>query len=157
MFLFRSQSFPKYYKQKVTCPAQLMKIERWQEVNFLQTFKMNCWTRIAFLNMSDLSQSCPSPWTETVSGYPSSTKRVCYRSENSVDSCDSVVYSNTGGEYNQVCGRVIGYHFFNTHEFIPYNNYQYSIDSYYVDGLSVTHGQPPRMHIWTFAVGHSEI
>ena len=30
-----------------------------------------------------------------------------------------------------------------------------SIESYYVDGLSITHGSP-RKHIWTFAVGYSQ-
>ena len=32
-----------------------------------------------------------------------------------------------------------------------------TIDSSYVDGVSLTHGQTPRKHIWTFAAAHDEI
>ena len=36
--------------------------------------------------------------------------------------------------------------------------HQVQFDTYYVDGLSVTHGQPGnRTHIWTFAVGIDEV
>ena len=114
------------------------------------------WTLAVLLNMSDPSQQCPEPWTETVSGYPSSDKRVCYRSESSGASCDSVTYTISGEGYDQVCGRIIGYQYYNPHGFFPYHSSGYSIDTYYVDGLSVTHGEPPRMHIWTFAAGFSE-
>ena len=110
------------------------------------------WTRIAYLNMSDPAQSCPSPLTEFSSG----SKRVCFRNQSSVGSCDSVMYSNSQGEYSQVCGRIIGYQYGNPHGFYPYHSQGYSIDTYYMDGISVTHGQSPRQHIWTFAAGWSE-
>ncbi len=114
------------------------------------------WTLAALLNMSDPSQQCPDPWTENVPGYPSISKRLCYRSESSVGSCDSVVYDTSGVGYDQVCGRIIGYQYANPHGFYPYHTFQYSIDTYYVDGMSVTHGELPRKHIWTFAAGFSE-
>ena len=110
------------------------------------------WTRIAYLNMTDPAQSCPSPWTLFISG----NKRVCFRSSSSGASCDSVMYNNPGGEYSKVCGRIIGYQYGNPHGFYPYHASNYSIDSYYIDGISVTHGQSPRQHIWTFAAGWSE-
>ena len=111
------------------------------------------WTRIAYLNMTDPAQRCPSPWTEFTSG----NKITCFRRQSSVGSCDSVMYNNTQGEYSKVCGRIIGYQYGHVHGFTPYNDYRYSIDTYYVDGISVTHGQTPRKHIiWTFAAGYDE-
>ena len=36
--------------------------------------------------------------------------------------------------------------------------YTEGIDSYYVDGVSLTHGAPgKRQHIWTFAAGLAEL
>ena len=110
------------------------------------------WTRIAYLNMTDLTQNCPSPWTEFTSG----NKRVCFKnsSSGSQGTCDSVIYSNAGdGEYSQVCGRIIGYQ--NGIAFGFANSR--SLDTYYINGISVTHGQPPRKHIWSFVVGWSEV
>ena len=31
-----------------------------------------------------------------------------------------------------------------------------SIDEYYISGLSITHGNNPRQHIWSFVSGHTE-
>ena len=109
------------------------------------------WTRITYLNMTDPEQSCPSPWTQFISG----NKRVCFRQQHSVASCDSIRYNNFQGEYSQVCGRIIGQQHGVPHGFFPYHSQRYSIDTYYVDGVSVTHGQLPRQHIWTFAAGYS--
>ena len=111
------------------------------------------WTRIAYLNMTDPHQKCPSPWTQFTSG----SKRVCFRSSSSAAGCDSVIYANPQQQYSQVCGRIIGYQYGNPHGFFPYHRFRYSIDSYYIDGISVTHGQSPRQHIWTFAAGWSEV
>jgi hypothetical protein len=109
------------------------------------------WTRIAYLNMTDPDQMCPSPWTLFTSG----NKRVCFHSVAAV--CDSVFYDSPQQEYSQVCGRIIGYQYGNPHGFYPYHNFGYSIDTYYIDGISVTYGQSPRQHIWTFAAGYSEV
>ena len=104
------------------------------------------WTRIAYLDMTDSSNVCPSPWNETVS-----PKRVCRRSSPDDGGCEGVVY-NTTGEYSQVCGRMIGYEVGFTDAFLGSS---VSIDGAYVDGVSVTYGTP-RQHIWTFAAGGAE-
>ena len=110
------------------------------------------WTLAASLDMTDPTQNCPSAWDEqTRSG-----KRVCFRQPSGSGSCDSVTFSTDGKEYTHVCGRAIGYQYASADCFAaaPHS----TIDSYYVDGLSVTHGQPgDRTHIWTFAVGLSEV
>jgi hypothetical protein len=54
-----------------------------------------------------------------------------------------------------VCGRIRGYQFGATSAFWQYTQ---GIDSYYVDGVSLTHGGAgSRQHIWTFAAGLTEV
>ena len=48
-----------------------------------------------------------------------------------------------------MCGRARGYQ--KGHSVALVYSWQ-TIDGYYVDGLSITHGNP-RQHIWTFANG----
>ena len=59
----------------------------------------------------------------------------------------STTFPVHGIEYSQVCGRIIGYQYGSPDAF--YN--QVTLDDDYVDGISLTHGQLPRQHIWTFA------
>jgi hypothetical protein len=60
--------------------------------------------------------------------------------------------SDDGRQYSKVCGQVIGYQIGSTDVFA---NQQNSIDTGYVDGVSVTYGSP-RTHIWTYAAGLSD-
>ena len=54
-------------------------------------------------------------------------------------------------KYSHVCGRVIGYQDGSPDAFGRYfASRETAIDSIYVDGVSLTHGQSPRQHIWTF-------
>ena len=116
---------------------------------------LNCgpgvWYHVAHLNMSNSSQQCPSAWRE----YNNITNRVrgCRRPEVSSGSCPATSYP-TGRQYTRVCGRVIGYQYGTTNAF-GVSAIGQTIDSYYVYGVSVTHGTP-RNHIWTFAAGLSE-
>ena len=57
--------------------------------------------------------------------------------------CYSTFFSTNGVSYQHVCGRARGYQ-----KGSPDAFYTNSIDTYYVDGLSITHGNP-RQHIWT--------
>ena len=108
------------------------------------------WTRIAHLNMSDPSQQCPGEWT--LQTYTSEPRRLC-GGINSGPGCLSAMYSTYGISYSQVCGRVIGYVYRSPDAFSSAIANP-SIDSNYVDGVSVTHGPSgSRQHIWTFAGG----
>ena len=104
------------------------------------------WRRVAYLNMSDPSQQCPSVWQEITTPH-----RVCGRFSTSHGSCEGLTYSTGSEQYDQVCGRIIGYQIGTPNAFEPF-----SIDSYYLDGVSVTHGFP-RQHIWSFAGGLDEV
>ncbi len=106
------------------------------------------WHRVAFLDMTDSSQQCPDSWQLITS-----PKRTCGRGMGA-RSCDSVTFSTNNMEYNQVCGRAIGYQIGHPESFKGYYADSPTLEGQYVDGLSVTHGPPgSREHIWTFAVG----
>ena len=90
--------------------------------------------------MSDPSQFCPSPWLDR----SSNGVRVCGRQSSS--GCYGNFYP-TSRSYSKVCGRVIGYQIGHTDGFHTSS----SINSAYVEGVSITHGSPRLIHIWTLA------
>ena len=55
-----------------------------------------------------------------------------------------------------MCGKIIGYQQKTPDAFFRFINGQTTIDSNYVDGISLTHGSSPREHIWTFAAALQE-
>ena len=64
-----------------------------------------------------------------------------------------VNYTTGSEQYDQVCGRIIGYQLGFPESFLASRGWL--INSVYVEGVSVTHGSP-RQHIWTFACGVDE-
>ncbi len=63
-----------------------------------------------------------------------------------------------GIAYSRVCGKVKAYQYYSPNAFGPYyHNRALTIDDIYVDGVSLTHGQNPRKHIWTFANAIDEV
>ena len=105
------------------------------------------WTQVAYLNMSDSSQQCPSTWRE----YNTNGVRVCGQLSRSISGCDAPFY-RTGQQYRKVCGRVIGYQL-NAPEGFLFNTLP--IDRPYVEGVSITHGSPCS-HIWSLPAGVTE-
>ena len=95
--------------------------------------------------MSDPSQQCPSPWQKITTPH-----RVCRRSTGA--SCEGHTYSTGSEQYDQVCGRIIGYQIGTPDAFTGAGGL---IDSNYLDGVSLMHGSP-RQHIWSFAAGVDE-
>ena len=102
------------------------------------------WTRLAYLDMSDSMQKCPTEFRL----YESDGVRACGRATNDGGSCQSVRFPSNGISYSQVCGKVIGYQF-GSPDGIRSDG---DIDSQYVDGVSITSGSP-RKHIWTLIGG----
>ena len=102
------------------------------------------WHRVAYVNMTDPQQQCPSGLTE----YTTSGIRACGRST----SCSGTMFV-TGHQYSKVCGRITAYQQSSTDAFCCNRG---TIDGAYVDGVSVTYGSP-RNHIWTFVSGWSEL
>ena len=107
------------------------------------------WRRVVYLNMSDPSQQCPSVWREITTPH-----RVCGRRYNSSGGdCQGLTYTTGSRQYDQMCGRIIGYQSGPSSAFYPSPGR--SINTNYIEGVSVTHGSP-RQHIWTFAGGLDE-
>ena len=106
------------------------------------------WTRVAYVNMSQSGATCPQGLTQTtLSGLT-----LCGR--NGPAGCQSTVFSTLGLNYSQVCGQLRGYQRGTPDAFRPYyENTSLTIDSVYVDGVSITYGSPSRKHIWTYANG----
>lgn len=102
--------------------------------------------------MTDPTHKCPPTWREILS-----PKRTCSK-RGSTYTCDSTMFSTHGLQYNQIKGRIIGYQHGRTYAFNYYNQwlsrnttqYNVTIDTYYLDGVSITRGNP-RKHIWNFA------
>ena len=105
------------------------------------------WRLVTYLNMSDPSQQCPSVWQEITTPH-----RVCGR-RSARASCEGLTYSTGREQYDEVCGRIIGYQLGSTDSFDPRGNN--SINSYYLNGITVMHGSP-RQHIWSFVAGIAE-
>ena len=104
------------------------------------------WRRVAYLNMSDPSQRCPSVWQEITTPH-----RVCGR-RLTINGCEGLTYPTGSQHYNQVCGRIISYMIGHPDAF---NSISSSIDGSYAEGVCVTRGSP-RQHVWTFAAGIDE-
>ena len=74
-----------------------------------------------------------------------------------VTGCSLAYLDIHGVNYSRVCGKIIGYQQKTPDAFEPYLfNRALTIDQTYVDGISLTHGQNPRNHIWTFAAALQE-
>ena len=146
-----------------TCPSEVQRqiarnevkndtksLLRESVVPLLQLQDISCggsgWRRVVYLNMSDPSEQCPSAWREITTPH-----RTCGRRSSS-PGCEGLNYTTGSEQYNQVCGRIIGYQVGAPESFLGSTQ---SINSYYVDGVSVTHGSP-RQHIWSFACGIDE-
>ena len=97
--------------------------------------------RVANIDMTNTSQNCPSGLNLT----SSSPRRVC---DITIFGCVSTDFDIHGVQYSHICGRVIGYQKSGTYAFLHHSR---GIDGNYVYGVSLTHGQSPRQHIWTFA------
>ena len=106
------------------------------------------WMRVAELDMTNSSQQCPSGLQERID----SGIRTCGRTNDS-PGCSSVTFT-VPSIYSQMCGKIIGYQIGTPDTFG--NSIGRSIDTFYVDGVSLTHGNP-RQHIWTFAAGLDEV
>ena len=125
-------------------------------LNKLKQFKcgiLGYWRRIAHLDTIQ-ADSCPSSLrtvTNTTTG-----QTACGRTTG--PGCSKLSYIN-GNNYSHVCGRVRGYQYYSMDAFDLINTKsapaRLSIAGYYVDGISITQGQPLR-HLWTYAVGINE-
>ena len=103
--------------------------------------------------MSDPSQQCPPAWRE----YNTSGVRACGRPVSNSGSRPATLYT-INQRYSRVCGRVIGYQVGTPDGFYRQRFYtgNATIDEDCMEGVSITHGEPQRHHIWSYVAGHSQ-
>ena len=113
----------------------------------------NGFVALSSLNMLDASQPpCPTPLKLYTSSGVTGLGRLC--SKNAATSCASLTIPTFGLSYQTVCGKVAGYEIGSDNAFKT--SASNNIDSYYVDGISITYGNNPRRHIWTYAASISQ-
>ena len=109
------------------------------------------WMQVANIDMTNSNQTCPHGLkTQT------SPKRLCGINVSGAWRCSSATFATHGTKYTHICGKMIGYQYGLTTAFYDYYYHQFrTIDSFTVGGVSLSHGNNPRKHIWTFAAaGH---
>ena len=116
------------------------------------------WRRVAYINMTDPEAECPSGLNEVSNS--DTGQRACGRSVDGAGAaatapggCSSVTFP-VKTTYSHVCGYARGYQYRSMDAF--WQSPIRTIDDAYVDGLSITQGNP-RKHLWTLAAGHSEL
>ena len=108
------------------------------------------WTRIAYINMTEDGATCPDTLRQITS-----PKKLCARIASNRGSCSSVTFPTHGMKFNKICGQAVGYQKGSTDAFHKYPTGRDSINSYYLEGVSITYGNP-RKHIWSYAAGLSD-
>ena len=105
------------------------------------------WRRIASLNMTDPNEKCPTQFRL----YSQGEVRACGRPVTSGGSCVGIIFPSRDIKYSQVCGKVIGYQYYTTDGAAAFYTSK-EINLPYIDGISLTHGNPKR-HIWSLLSG----
>ncbi len=104
------------------------------------------WMRVANIDMRNTSQPCPRGLNLLTS-----PRRLCDITSRS--GCISHNINVRGVQYSKVCGKIIVYQRSTP---IAFHFGSRGIERGYVFGVSLTHGQNPRKHIWTFAGASDE-
>ncbi len=110
------------------------------------------WMRVAELDMTDNNTQCPSTLTQRID----SNRRTCAINSNSASRAPVNYSIDPAIEYSKVCGKIKAYQIGSPDAFCSRSNTR-SIDSNYVDGISLTYGSQPRKHIWTFVGSLDEV
>ena len=127
-----------------------------QVLAYCDTSSRNCscnhteggWMRVANLDMTDPTQQCPDGFR--LVNRTSPPLRTCGRPDGHRVGCVSTTFPVHEVQYTRVCGRIVGYQYGLPIAFHMYLRGQTSIDGHYLEGISLTHGQSPRQHIWSF-------
>ena len=98
------------------------------------------WTRLAYLNMTNDTQNCPSGFGL----YQSGGVRACGK-QTLHNGCISVQFPSHNIRYSQLCGRVTGYLFGSINGL-----------SGGTEGVIITRGSS-QQHVWSLIAGYSEV
>ena len=101
------------------------------------------WMQVIDVDMNQ-DDSCPGTWHKITA-----PRRLCL---GYAAGCASAHFNVKGVSYEHICGQAKAYQKGNPNAFYAQSP---SVDSAYVDGISITIGSP-RKHVWTYAVGRSD-
>ena len=105
---------------------------------------------VGSLNMTDPTQQCPDSWQRLTAAIASCGKR-------GYATCESLNIPTSGASYHTVCGWFRGYQVGTPDGFqsrIP----PVSLETFYVDGISITYGLPgKRHHVFTYTAATHEV
>ena len=101
------------------------------------------WMQVVDVDMNR-DETCPGTWHKITV-----PKRLCLGYS---ASCVPASFNVKGVSYEHICGQAKAYQKGGTNAF---RDKRSSIDSTYVDGISISLGSP-RKHVWTYAVGVSD-
>ena len=104
------------------------------------------WRMVGYLDMTDPAQQCPDSW-QTIT----SPRSSCGRKSSAP--CDSLNINTSGASYKMVCGRFRGYQVGSPDAFR--NFILTNIETYYVDGVTVTYGLPGNSRVCNRLSGYS--
>ena len=112
------------------------------------------WMRVVNIDMRISNNTCPSGLNTSFFD----PRRLCSTNITGPSGgCSSATLAVQKAKYSHVCGKIIGYQSSTPDAFHPYQvNPTLTIDNIYVDGISLTYGQNPRKHIWSFAAALHE-
>ena len=110
--------------------------------------------RVGYLNVTKSTTRCPEPLTL----YSASGKKLCGPTSTVGTKCDPVTFHTHHVPYNFVCGKAVGYGYYEPCAFHHSTIYGYNtIDDPYLSGLSITNmRREHRQHIWSNAAGCRE-
>ena len=106
------------------------------------------WRRVAYLDTNQTNLLCPE-------GLQTSNDNTSCKICGFHRTCSSVIYPTHGHFYSKVCGKVHAHYLGTPDGFQIFQHVRPptpNIDDNYVDGVSLTYGNCPKRHIWTFSV-----
>ena len=109
--------------------------------------------RVAYLDMTNCNHQCPSGLRHRTD----SNKRTCVKYSDPAG-CSSVTFSTTTSGFQSVweSHSIPSIHYTDAFAHYGLDGGPVNINSPYVDGVSLTHGNP-RRHLWTFAAALDEV
>ena len=109
---------------------------------------------LRYLDITNTTTKCPAPLTL----YNASGKKLCGPTNTDRTKCDPLTFYTYHIPYNFVCGKAVGYGYYQTFAFHYSTTTGYNtIDDPYLSGLSITNkNQGQRQHIWSYVAGYHE-
>jgi len=110
--------------------------------------------RNSLRKVADLNVNVTGSSTQCPRGFELQNTPFSCRANKTGAGCTSFTYSVRGIPYSYITGRIIARQYLTPDAFAPtVSSRNNTVEGNYVDGVSLTYGNNPRNHIWTFAAG----